>query len=225
MTTTRMQQRRDSAADWTSNDPTLAAGEVGFETDTGLFKIGDGATAWTSLTYAAVEPQTTTDNALARFNGTAGQVQDSNVTLSDDDTLVTVATDATAAGLRVPHGTAPSSPTNGDIWTTTAGIYVRVNGTTIGPLISATTADVLGPGSATDNALPRFNGTGGKTIQGSNVTLSDDDTLVTVASDTTAAGLRVPHGAAPSSPTDGDMWTTTAGLYVRINGSTVGPLS
>jgi hypothetical protein len=36
--------------------------------------------------------------------------------------------------LRVPHGTAPTSPTNGDIWTTTAGIFVRVNGVTIGPL-------------------------------------------------------------------------------------------
>ena len=48
----QIQIRRDSAADWTSNDPTLAAGEQGFETDTGQFKIGDGATAWTSLAYA-----------------------------------------------------------------------------------------------------------------------------------------------------------------------------
>jgi hypothetical protein len=35
----------------------------------------------------------------------------------------------------------------------------------------------------------------------------------------------VPHGTAPTSPVDGDVWTTTAGLYVRINGVTVGPLS
>ncbi len=47
----QIQVRRDSAADWTSNDPTLAAGEIGFESDTGLFKIGDGSTAWTSLLY------------------------------------------------------------------------------------------------------------------------------------------------------------------------------
>ncbi len=39
------------------------------------------------------------------------------------------------------------------------------------------------------------------------------------------AGFNLQHGAAPSSPENGDMWTTTAGLYVRINGSTVGPLS
>jgi hypothetical protein len=41
----------------------------------------------------------------------------------------------------------------------------------------------------------------------------------------TVSCLRLPHGSAPSSPVNGDMWTTTAGLYVRINGVTVGPLS
>jgi len=43
--------RRDSAADWTSNNPTLEAGQPGYETDTGKLKIGDGSTAWTSLAY------------------------------------------------------------------------------------------------------------------------------------------------------------------------------
>ena len=50
--TTRLQQRRDTAANWTSNNPTLAAGEIGYETDTSKFKIGNGSTAWTSLAYA-----------------------------------------------------------------------------------------------------------------------------------------------------------------------------
>ena len=40
-----------------------------------------------------------------------------------------------------------------------------------------------------------------------------------------APSMRMPHGTAPSAPSDGDMWTTTAGLFIRINGSTVGPLS
>ncbi len=47
----------------------------------------------------------------------------------------------------------------------------------------------------------------------------------TTASTTGVASLRVPHGTAPSSPVNGDIWTTTAGLFVRINGATVGPLS
>lgn len=39
------------------------------------------------------------------------------------------------------------------------------------------------------------------------------------------APMRLVHGSAPAAPIDGDIWTTTAGLFVRINGGTVGPLS
>lgn len=39
------------------------------------------------------------------------------------------------------------------------------------------------------------------------------------------ASLRIPHGAAPTTPVNGDIWTTTGGLFVRINGVTVGPLT
>jgi len=43
--------RRGTAAQWTSANPTLAAGELGFESDTNRSKLGDGTTAWTSLGY------------------------------------------------------------------------------------------------------------------------------------------------------------------------------
>jgi hypothetical protein len=49
--------------------------------------------------------------------------------------------------------------------------------------------------------------------------------LGTPASAAGGAGLNVAHGAAPSSPSNGDIWTTSSGLFVRINGVTVGPLS
>lgn len=39
-------------------------------------------------------------------------------------------------------------------------------------------------------------------------------------STTAQASLSIPHGVAPSSPVNGDVWTTTAGLYLRINGTT-----
>ena len=48
---TRMQQRRGTAAQWTAANPTLAAGEIGFETDTVKFKVGNGSSAWASLKY------------------------------------------------------------------------------------------------------------------------------------------------------------------------------
>ena len=54
--------RRDTAAAWTGQNPTLAQGEPGFEHDTGLFKIGDGSTAWTSLDYSGGGDQLVTPN-------------------------------------------------------------------------------------------------------------------------------------------------------------------
>jgi len=46
---TRIQVRRDTAANWSSANPVLNAGEPAFVTDTGLFKVGDSATAFNSL--------------------------------------------------------------------------------------------------------------------------------------------------------------------------------
>ena len=50
---TKIIQRHDTAANWTSINPVLAAGEMGVETDTNKFKFGDGVTAWNSLAYAS----------------------------------------------------------------------------------------------------------------------------------------------------------------------------
>lgn len=47
----QMQQRRDTAANWTSANPTLLSGELGYETDTKKFKVGDGTSAWSAIAY------------------------------------------------------------------------------------------------------------------------------------------------------------------------------
>ena len=49
-------QRRDTAANWTAENPTLLAGEIGIESDTGKIKIGNGSTAWASLGYQGIIP-------------------------------------------------------------------------------------------------------------------------------------------------------------------------
>jgi hypothetical protein len=54
MATVRIQVRRGTAAQWTSANPTLAAGEIGLESDTRKIKFGDGSTAWSSLSYLNV---------------------------------------------------------------------------------------------------------------------------------------------------------------------------
>jgi len=43
------------------------------------------------------------------------------------------------------------------------------------------------------------------------------------AGTTSYSSLKIPHGTAPSSPVDGDLWSTTSGFFGRVNGSTVGP--
>ena len=48
----RILLRRDTAANWTSGNAVLASGEIGYETNTGKFKIGNGSTAWNSLGYS-----------------------------------------------------------------------------------------------------------------------------------------------------------------------------
>lgn len=49
--TTQLQVRNDTAANWTSANPILLAGEIGFETDTSKAKIGDGSLTWNLLGY------------------------------------------------------------------------------------------------------------------------------------------------------------------------------
>jgi hypothetical protein len=72
----RIQLRRDTAANWVSANPVLRAGEIGIETDTLKFKIGNGST-WTATTnYANVTPSGLTtslgDYILVADQGTPG---------------------------------------------------------------------------------------------------------------------------------------------------------
>jgi hypothetical protein len=57
------------------------------------------------------------------------------------------------------------------------------------------------------------------TISASN-TITASNTIIGPAGTTALASFRAPHGVAPTVPTNGDMWTTTAGLFGRINGVT-----
>ena len=55
----QIQLRRDTAANWTTANPTLANGEMGLETDTRKMKIGNGTSAWNTLGYHTPFPFTT----------------------------------------------------------------------------------------------------------------------------------------------------------------------
>lgn len=53
----QIQLRNDTAANWTSANPTLARGEVGVEIDTNKMKIGTGAATWADLPYTGIDTQ------------------------------------------------------------------------------------------------------------------------------------------------------------------------
>lgn len=84
--TSRLQNRRDTAANWTSNNPTLAAGEIGYETDTGKLKMGDGTTAWNSLGYT----QNGTVTSITAGTGLSGGTITATGTIAIDSTVATL---------------------------------------------------------------------------------------------------------------------------------------
>lgn len=69
----KVQIRRDTDANWTSTNPTLSAGEVGFATTTKMFKIGDGSTAWDALPWRAIVEQSGAGDDLLLGDGTTGK--------------------------------------------------------------------------------------------------------------------------------------------------------
>jgi hypothetical protein len=94
--------RHDTAANWTSANPTLEMGELGYETNTGKWKVGDGATAWTSLAYAlgtgVFQPLDSDLTTIAGLTATTG-----NMLLSAGSawTSANPATVKTALGLTI----------------------------------------------------------------------------------------------------------------------------
>lgn len=74
-----IQVKRGTAAAWTSANTVLAAGEIGFETDTKKMKVGDGSTAWTSLGYTVTDGDIT---GVTAGTGLSGGGTSGGVTLS-----------------------------------------------------------------------------------------------------------------------------------------------
>jgi hypothetical protein len=98
----RLQIRADTAANWTSTNPVLLANELGRETDTGKFKIGDGTTAWSGLSY-----QGWSSSPLAVSAGGTGQTSYTNGQLLIGNTTGNTLTKATltaGSGISVTNG-------------------------------------------------------------------------------------------------------------------------
>ena len=58
---TRTKQKVDTKSNWSTNNPVLLAGEIGIESDTNLFKFGDGSAQWNDLPYAGANEEQIND--------------------------------------------------------------------------------------------------------------------------------------------------------------------
>jgi len=72
----RFQLRRDTAQNWTSSNPVLADGEIGYEKDTNKFKVGNGVKHWIELDYFQSSVAVVYDGGLPTTVYTIGPVFD-----------------------------------------------------------------------------------------------------------------------------------------------------
>jgi hypothetical protein len=111
---TQIQLRRDTAANWTSINPVLLMGELGYETDTNKFKVGDGTTAWSSVRYAIVidnAAQTLTNKSISGATNTLTNI--ANASLSNSS--ISVNGQSVSLGSNIPVGSWTSTAVSSNI--------------------------------------------------------------------------------------------------------------
>lgn len=100
MSTVRIQVRRGTAADWLSVNPVLAAGEMGVESDTNLFKFGNGATAWASLAYANKNNAEVIEIAQDAINAALSLGAGLSKSYNDGTDTITITVDSNVVALK-----------------------------------------------------------------------------------------------------------------------------
>jgi ribosomal protein L35AE/L33A len=120
---TVIKKRRDTAANWLSVNPILAAGEEGYETDTGLSKIGNATDAWVDLDYVSIavvkeKVQNSTGSVIAK--GAVVYISGANgdnalVSLADADSEATSSKTLGLASAAIANGAIGAITTNGFI--------------------------------------------------------------------------------------------------------------
>lgn len=206
---TQLQVRRGTASQWTSTNPTLAAGEFGFETDTGKFKIGTGSTAWTSLGYAAIttsSSDTFTNKTIALGSNTvSGTLSQFNTAVTDAD-LVSLAGSETLTNktLTDPKINLAFDPQTGTTYTTVLndnGQIVTMDNASANTLSIPTNASVAYPIGTQINVLQI--GAGQTTIQ---AVTSGTTTILSTGSTAAAPKIRARYGMATCIKAATDLW-------------------
>ena len=180
---TQFQFRRGTAAQWTSTNPTLGAGEPGYETDTGRFKIGNGSTAWNSLAYTGAGTVT----SITAGTGLSGGAITSSGTIAIDSTVVTLAGSQTLTNKTL---------------TTPVISSISNSGTVTIPTGTVTLATLTGTETLTNKTLtdPKINLAFDAQTGTTYTTVLDDNGQIVTMNNASANTLSIPTNASVAYP-------------------------
>lgn len=200
---TQIQVRRGTASQWTSTNPTLAAGEFGFETDTNKLKCGNGSTAWNSLTYINNDGDIT---GVTAGTGLSGGGTSGTVTVSIDTSVtadLTTAQTLTNKTLTDPKINLAFDAETASYTAVLAnnGQVVTMNNASANTFSIPTNASVAFPIGTQINVLQI--GAGQTTIQ---AVTSGTTTIQSTGATAAAPKLRVRYSAATCLKAGTDLW-------------------
>lgn len=194
---TKIQLRRDTAANWSTNNPTPSAGEPCFETDTGKLKIGDGITAYNSLPYQGGTSDTavTTDTAqtisgektftndiiVEQWNMNVSPVREAHIDLSGGNGTDFI----TANGSDKTFGMYTNSTMGIQLGTSnsdyTKGLSIKPSSLTF-KSSDGTVTDLLAGGSGDVTSAGNNTFTGMNIFKGKSLNVGDDSNYANIAS-------------------------------------------
>lgn len=232
----QIQMRNGTASQWTSANPTLSVGEIGAETDTGRFKVGNGSTAWNSLPYAVgmtwkgtwSSATTYAVNDVVYYSGSsyisilAGTNQNPASATSYWSTMSLAGTNGTAFTWKGTWSSVTAYVVNDVVFYNNSSYISILAGTNQNPatattywsLMASGSGDVVGPASATSGNFASFNGTTGKLIQDSGKATPSGVVVGTTDTQTLSAKTLTNPTVTNYVET---LYTNTAGTTVTID--------
>lgn len=185
MPTTTIQHKRDTAAIWTASGRILANGQLGYETDTGRVKIGNGSSVWSSLPYIATPLSAFVltlldDTSESAARATLG-VDPPHVYHTSNDTNQTFDTNTTLADLSGIELTLPTD----DVYEITGTVRYEASNVAVGLKLGVSVPD------GADTILIRADLCGDGTSGGAVTGLIDSNGDFVAESATPAGGVSV----------------------------------